>query len=656
MAIVPMQKVNLLVHTSKKDQLLELIQTEGVFQVIENSIDKNLSDNLDKELHSIEYNIAKLDYAINFLAVYDERKISFKESIEGDFINVSDEEVKNIVGTFCYNDIITKIENIDAEMVKNGNLLKELKEEKEILEPWVRFNMTLNEARDTKFTKMVIGKIDKIDLELFNEEIVKSSPYVFVKEVSHKDSMVSLVVLFIKEVERDIQKVLQDFHFSETHISKRSNTPAKEVSDINNQILDIDSIQESLKIELIGLVSNIDNLKIVYDYFIWQKEKKLAEKKMMRSKKVLSIYGWVPKISIQNLKDKIDKHFSEYQINEIEPLEGEEPPVSMSNNAIITPFESVTGVYGLPLYNEIDPTPYLSAFFIVFFGMCLSDAGYGVTLMIVTVIALKMFNLPVSMKKMMRLLFFGSIFTIIFGVLYGGWFGIETKLAPDFMLGAGNDIFLGQIFEPIKNPLNILILSLIFGALQVWFGVLVQFYWYITKKEYKKAVLDSGAWLFFLATLGIYILNAVGVVSIAIASYLVYIGVAVIIITQGRSGKGIISKIGIGVLSLYNLVGYMSDILSYSRLLALGLATGIIALAVNIVALLMKDMVPYIGWVLMVLILIGGHIFNLALSALGSFIHSARLQFVEFFGKFMEGGGAPFEPIYKVCKYLKIKN
>ena len=263
------------------------------------------------------------------------------------------------------------------------------------------------------------------------------------------------------------------------------------------------------------------------------------------------------------------------------------------------------------------------------------------------------------MENLVRLLMYGGILTFIMGILFGGWFGLTPEQAPSFLttMKDGKLMFIGQTFDALGNAMQILILSLSLGFIQTLFGLWLNFihnYRSINKKE---AILDNLPWALILTVIGLFILVAAGILPAILKTpviYLLYAVVVFIIFTQGRKQSNIIAKFFSGVLSLYGLVGYMSDVLSYSRLLALGLATAIIGMAVNTIAVLANG-IPYIGIIFAIIILIVGHIFNLGINALGSFIHSGRLQFVEFFGKFLEGGGAPFRPLSRESKFIQLK-
>jgi V/A-type H+-transporting ATPase subunit I len=357
----------------------------------------------------------------------------------------------------------------------------------------------------------------------------------------------------------------------------------------------------------------------------------------------------------------LEKVTTALEIVELEPAEGEKAPVAIRNRGLFNSFESVTNIYGLPLPNEIDPTPLLSAFFIIFFGLCLTDAGYGILLFVMCGLALIFLKLPDGMKKLVKLLMFGGIVTFILGALFGGWFGMTADQAPGFLTytaEAGEKAFRWQIISPTEGtgPLTFLVLAAALGCIQVLFGILIDGYWKIKQKKYLDALFDSFLWFYFLVVMGLFGLSKAGIFLPEYAqtiTYLVYFGIGALILTQGRKQKNIVLKFLSGVLSLYGLVGYFADVLSYSRLMALGLGTGIIGFAFNTIGGLVGS-IPYVGIVFAIIVILIGHTLNIAISTLGAFIHSSRLQFVEFFGKFMEGGGREFKPLRKACKYILI--
>jgi V/A-type H+-transporting ATPase subunit I len=271
--------------------------------------------------------------------------------------------------------------------------------------------------------------------------------------------------------------------------------------------------------------------------------------------------------------------------------------------------------------------------------------------------AIRKFDIPWSQKKLFRLLALCGLSTVIFGAALGGWFGNLYDILPPwlgFFKQFRNALFL---FDPIEDPLRMLTISLALGIIQVWFGIAVKMRATVKQSGWVAGLLDQGTWLFLLSALILMILASAGVVPKTlspVATRLAQVGVLFVIAAQGRAARSWIAKPFLGLYGLYSIVGYFSDVLSYSRLLALGLATGVIANVVNQMALLVKP-VPVIGPLLMLPILAGGHAFNFIINILGSFIHAGRLQFVEFFTKFFEGGGKAFRPFRRDNRYTVVR-
>ena len=311
-------------------------------------------------------------------------------------------------------------------------------------------------------------------------------------------------------------------------------------------------------------------------------------------------------------------------------------PVLLQNSGAADAYEVVTKLYSTPNQREIDPTPLIAPFFFVFFGICLTDAGYGVILSLLALFIMRKLKLGGMGKQLIKLLFLGGISSFIFGVLMGGWFGDLIKIRPLW-------------FNPLDDPMRMLVFSFVLGIIQIFFGMGVRAYQEIKAGRVLDAVFDQGLWFVFL----------IGLISLAfpqfsaVGKWLAAGGALGLILTQGRRQKGLIKKFLSGLLSLYDITGYLSDVLSYSRLLALGLATGVIATAINTMSGLLSGSV--VGIIAMVIFLIGGHFFNLMIGSLGAYVHTSRLQYIEFFGKFFEGGGKAFQPFCNTTKFVDIE-
>jgi V/A-type H+-transporting ATPase subunit I len=292
----------------------------------------------------------------------------------------------------------------------------------------------------------------------------------------------------------------------------------------------------------------------------------------------------------------------------------------------------ITEQYSLPNSRGIDPNLIMAPFFVMFFGMMVSDAGYGIVLALSTAIALLVLKPQGGMGKMLGLLCLGGVSTFIWGAIFGGWFGVNLK--PLW-------------FNPLDNPLQMLIFCLILGVIQLYVGIGLQAYKNIREGKYLDALFDQGLWYIFLSGLMMMALPPLAVIG----KFMAIGGALGLVATQGRTEKGIVKKLINGVLSLYNVTGFLGDVLSYSRLFALGLATGVIGTVVNAMSSMLGG--SFIGNILMVFFMIFGHTFNIAINVLGAYVHSSRLQYVEFFGKFFEGDGKPFVPFKTLSKYTR---
>ncbi len=521
--------------------------------------------------------------------------------------------------------------------------------------------MPLDHVGETERTKTVLGTIQKIAYAEFARDIKEVSKLINIDKVNEDENTTYVALTFAKEVGRQVKEVCMTHKLNEVDLPTREHDVKTELKNIKKRKAEINQELANQEEELKVLAKKNEDLQIVHDYFVWERDKMYSEQKAYNTQYSFTLEGWVPLKNLKKINERLEKITNAFEIFEIEPAEGEQAPVAIKNKGLIGSFEAVTNIYGLPLPDEIDPTPFLAAFFIIFFGLCLTDAGYGIVLFVMCALALKFLKIPKGMKNLVRLLMFGGIVTFILGALFGGWFGMTPDQAPGFLTyinDAGEKAFRWQVINPTQEsgPLAFLILAAILGYVQVLFGIIVDGYWKIKHKKYLDALFDSFLWFYFLVIMGLFGLSKSGVFLADYAgtiTYLVYFGVGALILTQGRKQKNIILKFLSGVLSLYGLVGYFADVLSYSRLMALGLGTGIIGFAFNTIGGLVGN-IPYVGIIFAIIVILIGHTLNIAISTLGAFIHSSRLQFVEFFGKFMEGGGRAFKPLRKACKYILI--
>ena len=433
-------------------------------------------------------------------------------------------------------------------------------------------------------------------------------------------------------------------------------TPAQEISRIRLLLIEVEAETKEILAEARGLGRHLTRLKFMYDHTLENKAGLEIKQKLADTDYTFVIEGWIRKADFNKLKQQLSKVTSESEIFKIEAAPGEKPPIVLKNPAILSPFELITKIYGTPKSEEFDPSIFLSFFFALFFGICLGDFGYGLILAAVSFYFLKKYRLPEGGKKLFRLLLLGGGVAALVGILTGSYLGLSPKEIPATFFPLKEFLTSIQIVDPVKSPLAMLVLSLALGVIQILFGIFLQMLQRIKNKQIVSAILDDGLWIFFLGSLVFLIVsNALSLQTLQIASRMSLAGTVALVLTQGRHKKTILQKFFSGLLSLYKVSGYMGDTLSYSRLLALGMSTTIIGSVINILAGMLKGGVPVLGILLMIALLIVGHLFNLIIGTLGAFVHSTRLQMVEFFSKFYEGGGREFRPYRREAEYTVLR-
>ncbi|MFH1537193.1 MAG: V-type ATP synthase subunit I [Patescibacteria group bacterium] len=647
MAVNLVTKINLISLNQYKDKIIDLLHENGVVQILAAEESKETSSS------DFEYDLAQVKFALKFLKKYENKK-SISEKFQGDAVSISETKLQKTISEFEYKKIIEEISDLEATINKAQNNISKYQSEIEALTIWKGLNLIPQDLGETKFTHSSVGSIDKENFEILLNKIKQFEKETDITKVNADDKKQYFALVCEKNIYPKIKKNLTELGYEEAIIPYPNRTPKTALANLRENISTSEEEIKKTEKTIKNYTKHTSNLKIIFDYLTWQLEKDAAKNTLAETKESFSLLAWIEKEQLKPLGEKINKITKQYTFEEIPIKEDESVPVPLKNKELISPFEMVTGIYGMPLSKEPDPTPYLAGFFTIFFGMCLTDAGYGLVLAALSFAAIKIFKIPKEKSKLFKVLIWGGLSTFVIGALFGGWFGIiiDEQLPANI----SNVLTSIRIIDPIKDPITVLIITLIMGIIQVLVGIGVSLYWKIKNNKVIDGILEDGTWIYFILTIMFWISTKVGVLSESWAwsVYLVYSGVALLILSQGHKEKKIYMKIFKGVGSLYGIVGYFSDVLSYSRLLALGLATGIIAMVVNMIGLLVIDMVPYVGYILAIFIFIGGHIFNMVINVLGAFIHSSRLQFVEFFGKFMEGGGARFKPFRKEAKFINI--
>ncbi|MBU1683236.1 V-type ATP synthase subunit I [Patescibacteria group bacterium] len=658
-----MQKINIFVHKKDKPRVMSFLQEKGVLHLTNASAKKEKLEQLayDEETHELQYKVAELDFACIFLSKYEGKKKGLQAMIDGSSVKTTDKEIEALVKSFEHKEVVERCKSVEEEMVHLNNEVKTIHVTQQKLSPWGHYEAPLSTPTETETSAAVFAIVPLKNWDEFRNTVTKISKLVVLELDNIVGDSVYCETICEKSLLGQVEGKIVSFKGEVVEFPDLEGTVGEELDKMDRRLSKIQERQGQLKQASKELAKDLKSLRITYDYYNWKLIQKESRKHFISTESTVLISGWMPKNGIKAITSDLRKMTPNFELLEVEPEEGEEPPVLLENKGFMKPFQSVTGIYGLPLPNEVDPTPYLAVFFIVFFGLALTDAIYGLLMFAIMFSVLRYLKIPKQSQGLIRLLMYAGIVTFVAGALFGGWASLETSQVPAWMTttnAAGETVFIGQAISAITNPMGVLILALILGYIQVLFGVILNFVHKFRTESKKYAMIDHFPWVFMLSVIGLLIMVKAGVLPAVLTTpitYLIYIAVILIVLTQGREKKNIVLKFLSGVLGLYGLVGYLSDVLSYSRLLALGLATSIIGLAVNTIAGMVNG-IPYIGILLALVVLVVGHIFNIGINALGAFIHSGRLQFVEFFTKFLEGGGRPFRPLRKESKFVRVND
>jgi len=663
MAVCKVKKVNIFTHLELKDKIIEELQKAGCIQIIDVTSKLKMPGLLDFNTINNTESISALPevkYCIDFLSNFkDKPKKSDKSLATSD--NVYDyKKLPSLFFQYDYKNIYKKCKELDGDLKNLKNRENHLKNLQEQLDEWKQLDIRVEDLESTKNTKIIVGTLPSKDIVSCLEEIKKIGKEIEIIKITEDKKQCKVMILSISEYYISINKVLNKYNFNSFKFPlEYRETPKDILEEISGELKNIEEKREIIFETSKKLYRENLSLYLAFDYLSILKNKKEIEKYIKQTEKVIIIEGWILKKELNKLKNILYKKFKELEIVFSDPKESDDIPVALKNNKFVEPFESVTELYGIPKYKEFDPTPLFAPFYFIFFGMCLSDAGYGLVIAVLSYLALVKFKFEGMVKKFLGLFFLGGLSTFIMGAIMGSWMGDTLNYLPKNILFIKTFLIdTISLLDPIKNPMPLLLISLSLGVIQIYTGFIIKFIANIKENKIKAGLMDQGSWLLLISGILLYIIaNTIGPLAKyeIITKYIIWAGLLSVVITQGRSNKNIILKVAGGVLSLYDLIGYFSDILSYSRLFALGLSTAVLAVVVNNFVMLFKD-IPFIGIILAVTVFIIGHFFNMVISGMGAFIHSTRLQYVEYFTKFYEGGGTPFKPFKVITKYIKVQN
>ncbi len=648
MAIVKMDRIEIYGLNRDRKKVLEHLHRLELVEFTE-SPDGLGKKETEQYISQFDSYIAAAGEAISILNDYAGEKSGFfskRQPIDMNRYSMDTEEVNRVDG------YIRRVIKNRSSIKTNEEAIGRIAAKKEVLMPYINLDVPMRTS-STKKTSIKVGTVEGNWTEERLYKAFLELEGVYIEIIKATKNKTYIWVVYEKAEEEKAKAAFAEIGFVEPGFSLSKHTPSRKIEILETARLDLISENEAYKKDIGVCVEFLGDIKLFYDHLVMRRDKYRALSKVGLTESAFVITGYLPRKLSAKVKAELEERYEVYA--EItEPPSDEEVPVAFSNNAFTSPVEGITSDYSMPSANDIDPNPIMAVFYYLFFGMMFSDAGYG----LIMVIACGLLGFGKFIEKQKRraykMFFYCGISTVFWGVMYGSFFGDMIATASR-TFGSGKLAFTPILLDPVAKPLELLIISVAFGLIHILTALVIRFYVLWRSGERLAAVFDQGFWILFWAGVAVMVsgmaLGAELTANIGIGMLIA--SVAGLILTQGRQNKKLLGKLFGGVLSLYDVTSYVGDLLSYSRLMALGLATGVIASVVNVLASLGGGGV--IGIITFVVISVFGHSLNFAINMLGAYVHTNRLQYVEFYQKFYEGGGRKFKPLSMNTKYYSFE-
>ncbi len=643
--IIPMKKITVYALKNSRKLILETLQKTGCVEI--DNIEKSnylTKPNVSEHKTSFERYMTSAGHAISILNEIQPEKepmFSEKESVSIDYYSLPKDEVEE-TNKAVY-EIISKKKQLEDNVVS----IAQLNSGTELFGIWKNLDIPMN-YNSLKNAETALYTLNgEISTELM-DSILDEKFGVYYEIISSAKDVSCVWLVFLRRNSKEVHSVLRENGFVPPSVSLSHRTPSDKLTHIKAKISSLEHENKVIRQELLNLCQKRRQIKLLYDYMKVRYEKYDNLERLAETSKTFILNGYIPEKYTDEIKQMIeDKACAYVCISDVG--EDEEAPVQFENKTFARAVEGITRTYSMPSKTDIDPNGIMAFFYYLFFGMMFSDAGYGLMVMLVTgwLAFVKKYN-----KDTMTMFFFCGVSTTFWGLMYGSFFGdLIYRFSYTFL---GKEIAFSPIWiDPVKEPLLLLIFSVVLGVIQIIVGLCINFYIAWRNKRRTDAISDTGSWILILVgvifiaggmVFGIDLITKIGIV-------LSGVGVLIVLLMKGRDTKNPFVRLFKGVLGLYDVTSYVSDALSYSRLMALGLATGVIAQVVNIMGTISGKSV--LGFIMFIVVFVIGHLLNFAINMLGAYVHTNRLQYVEFYSKFYEGGGREFKPLKMDTEYFK---
>ena len=638
--IVQMKRLTLVAHKADEQAIMQALQPLGAVEVLRN---ENASFDAE-QLNAAEERVQRLGEALKILKPYGAKKGLLTPRPEATLLQIMEEVPDALQHSTELDQYQRELSRLHSEMEKNASTI-------ESLLPWDDFPADMQDYKKSKAIRYFPGMLAEADLPRLDEQS-DAIEYQLFGDGAVRPVMVACAAADAKS----IGNFLKSLNWTDFAFPKLPGTPREAIVRLQKENAALHQELERLTQQLAAKGVYQDAIAGAYDAAVIERDRLEAIASVAQTTSTFELEGWVPEDRVADVEKAVSSVTDAYYFAVRDPNEDEIPPSVVRNNRFAQPFEEVTNLYSRPDPYGIDATPYMAPWYVLLFGLMLSDTGYGILLTLGCWLYCKIKKPSGMSGGIARVLFWGGISTIVWGVLTGTFFGV------DFDTIFGTPDLFPILVDPMTDPIMMLVLCFGLGVLHILCGLGLKIKMSFARGDWQTAVFDNLSWILIIVG---FILFAVPMVAAGLPAAIgtaglamVIAGVALILLFKGRAKKNVFSRTVSGLGELYQVTSYLSDILSYARLFALGIATGVIASVFNDLCSMLTGS-PYIllkivGILIAVALLIALHLFNLAINTLGAFVHCARLQYVEFYGKFYETGGVMFKPLGYNTRHVRL--
>lgn len=616
-----------------------------------------------------DHQLAKIKLVLSLLDDVAPEHKNFFEGLTPLPVIVEPAELNKTLHTFDLDTVHDEARTFDDIRKRAERRLVEVKGQIDALAPLADVPFHVADLRRPKYSRLFLGTIPTKHIETLKSR--DDMPASFVWEVvpvaeafrandgkdapaEVKADRTRILAACLVDDEAAVRRALAAEQYEEIALPDIAGSVRDRVRELEGDRAACHEELEDIRKRITDMAKHRRALQVLEGHWEGVKRAHKAMGEAIEGRWVHVICGFCRERDLAQVEQALRKEVPQAVVTAEDPAPGEAVPVSITTTKNIRPIQMLINLFGLPPYSSFDPSPFIIGNFLLFFGICFGDVGYGLMLTILGSYLSSRTRAYQGVNNFAKLLLYAGISTTIFGMLFGSWFG---DLYQAKYLGEGNFLLRAKeslmVLDPLADPVSMLLVALGIGMLNQFYGIALKMYGALRSGDKAAAVFDGLLWLITLPGMVILVGTLFAPIPgpvLAAGLVLFAIGALGLVLTQGRDQQGIVGRLATGLVSLYGIVGsygctaFIGDVLSYCRLLALALTTSIVALTVNLIADLMRG-APVVGPVLFIVVLVLGHSFNFAISLLGAFVHAMRLIFVEFFGRFYEGGAKRFEPV-----------